>query len=333
MKTKGKQLLSLILVIIIFVSDSGCKKKETNYWPGELGGTFVFLTRSHHDNVSRVYIMNSTGITKVADQPDIGAGKWSPDGTKILYDCGDWFYLMNGWGPDKREFEGSAPVFSPDGRKIAFLHEIYGTDGTLGDSLCFMNADGSGLVRYIFLPYGRYPYLGEWSPDGANIGLSTMKELPDHSNIVADSAGYINEGGFHLLAKGSFSVWTHDGSQLLFHNANALWSLTLSDRSIVKLADIHDSIDFHWAPDKSRICYFRYNDLYVMKMDGSAPVKVASNFSDSPSCWSRDGSRIAYISGDLSVTVINADGSNAITFTIGSPFLAATDYLAFLDWY
>ncbi|MCX6285808.1 MAG: hypothetical protein NTY96_01665 [Bacteroidetes bacterium] len=241
---------------------------------------------------------------------------------------------MNGWGPDKREFEGSAPVFSPDSRKIAFLHEIYGKDGTLGDSLCFMNANGSGFVYLNFIPIGRYPYLPEWSPDGANIAISTMKELPDHSNIVADSVGYINEGGFHLLAKGSYPVWSHDGSQLLFHNANTIWSLTLSDRSIVKLADFHDSTYFFsWAPDRSRICYFRYKDLYVMKMDGSAPVLVSRNFSDSPSSWSRDGSRIAYISGDRSFTVINADGSKAISFTVGPPVLDAPDYIAFFDWY
>ena len=81
-------------------------------------------------------------------------------------------YVMNADGSAQRRLtrnpaSDGAPVWSPDGRKIAFVN---GGDPPLGNSEVFvMNADGSGQRRLTH--FGRQAL---WSPDGRMIAFRSF---------------------------------------------------------------------------------------------------------------------------------------------------------------
>jgi Tol biopolymer transport system component len=91
--------------------------------------------------------------TLIEDDPN-----WSPDGQRIVYTAHDVnddpvvsttaeVFVINADGaPVRLTFnseEERAPVWSPDGSKIAFMCRYGGTDF----EICVMNPDGSGLVQ------------------------------------------------------------------------------------------------------------------------------------------------------------------------------------------
>ncbi|HET9477506.1 MAG TPA: LuxR C-terminal-related transcriptional regulator, partial [Dehalococcoidia bacterium] len=104
---------------------------------------------------------------------------WSPDGTRIAFfserDGNSELYLMSSGGSDQTnlsdhpaaDFSGAPvghlpPLWSPDGRRIAFLSD---RDGNT--ELYVADADGSRLVRLTRTEAGESR--PEWSPDGESV--------------------------------------------------------------------------------------------------------------------------------------------------------------------
>ena len=340
MKAREKFVLSLAIITILSAVGMGCRKKEQgpNYWPQGINGKFVFQTENDNGLVwpdhrvwRKYYVMDANGISSIGSEPVVSYApvKWSRDGKKmIIGGGGDTFYILNADGNGQIEVKGYNPIYSPDGTKIAFQHIIYVQDANIGDSICTVNLDGSGLkhLYYFDLRYRLSELIHEWSPDGKNIAFVTQK-LNNKSYFIPDSLGFINENGITLLAGGDKPHWSTDGSQLYFYNANAIWSNTLSDYSIRKLADIPENTDtfLQWSPDNTRLVCSGYQEdkkIYIINLDGSGQVIL----SDVPGtagyfCWSPDGAKFAYISGSRCFTIINSDGSGLVNFSIGEELI------------
>jgi TolB protein len=125
---------------------------------------------------SELWVMNADGRAKrvVAFGEGIGVATWSPDGRTLVYESAYrpnpdsprlrfWYvtelFRVNADGSGQRRLtDGAQPLWSPDGKKIAFV----GRRGGKAD-LYVMNADGSGQR-----PLTRTPDFGErifaWSP-------------------------------------------------------------------------------------------------------------------------------------------------------------------------
>lgn len=99
----------------------------------------------------RIYVMSTTGSNwiKLTDGPNDLHPKFSPDGTKIVYDSDAGICIVNLTGAVTGVLPyGGNPSFSPDGNKIVF---------DSGNKIYVMNVDGSGVKEIPTVAYAKQP--------------------------------------------------------------------------------------------------------------------------------------------------------------------------------
>lgn len=100
----------------------------------------------------------------------------SPDGNTIVFDMLGDIYLLDRTGGEARPIvQGMAfdsqPVFSPDGRSVAYLSDHSGAE-----NLWIMNADGTSPQQLSFYDDLTIFSSPEWSPDGVTLTVSRFWE-------------------------------------------------------------------------------------------------------------------------------------------------------------
>jgi TolB protein len=288
---------------IVFVSGrGGCI--DDNHLRGLPDGTSdVEISVANADGSGLRRMTSGTGVDC--------APVWSPDGEKIAFHRslvrreGDKVvgvdfdvYVINADGSGERNLTGDAqsflPIWSPDGRKIAFWS---GPDGNGG--VYVVNADGSkrrlladggAVLRH---QIGRNLRHVAWSPDG-------RKMLLVRSGL---SQGRTSGGG----RKHYVVVMNADGSGL---------------RRLKRFASGNGGLP-SWSPDGRKIVFVDALDgnfeVYVMNADGSEVRNVTRHPGhDSDPAWSPDGRKIAFATrheGNFEIYVMNADGSGQRNLT------------------
>lgn len=204
---------------------------------------------------------------------------WSPDGTRIAFTNGYWFY--NTYHPssiwlvevdgneitqmpftdaNNSEFE---PAWSPDGTKIAFatLNQDDASDIYVVDT-----EGGTERARVTYTVEDAFAYEPQWSPDGTQIAF-TLEEDGNRNIIVVDSDGCGLMRVTHT--EGEDSAWTP-----------------------------------RWSPDGTRIAFTNAvngtRDIYVVDPDGSDLIQITRTAGDARTWkpeWSPDGAAIAFVSG------------------------------------
>jgi Tol biopolymer transport system component len=157
---------------------------------------------------------------------DVGAPRWSPAGSRIVFLSRTPGHSDNGYGAlwsvdssgaDLRRFDGcsqsdnvpGAVVWSPDGARLVYTSSptSFG-DSDIGGHLYLRGADGAGCMRLT----GPTPntvqsnYLATWSPDGRRLAfLRADQYLPEVSGVyVANADGTAPR---RILATPSWSRW------------------------------------------------------------------------------------------------------------------------------
>jgi Tol biopolymer transport system component len=154
--------------------------------------------------------------------------RWSPDGHTIAYDASRklpdepgfatdiWKIHLAGSGAERLTHGGFdvEPVFSPDGRQIAFARIVKDADIPTV-ALYVMRSDGSQLRRLVPPTLGlEHP---DWSPDGRWISFDIAPEVPKAAVRVVHPDG----SGLHTLRPSDkrFELfkpaWAPDGRKLL----------------------------------------------------------------------------------------------------------------------
>jgi Tol biopolymer transport system component len=276
---------------------------------------------------------------------------WSPDGSKIAFvsnrpadgiitnktNFTPNIWVMNADGSNQTALTtlnaflagSSDPVWSPDGKKIAFASaraldgsDALNTHGT--QNVWVMNADGSSPTPLTRLTATISSFVDAnpvWSPDGKKVVFASARALDgsDAANTnsaanlwVMDADGSNPTPLTRLTVCCSSSiftpVWSPDGRKIIFVSERAL--------------DGSDAIN---APNGT-------GNVWVIGADGSSPAPLTRLTGELTDClnpaWSPDGSKIAFhtkralngsdfigANGTDNIWLMNADGSNQIALT------------------
>jgi TolB protein len=195
-----------------------------------------------------------------------------PDGMEICVVNADGSGLgyLTQYDRQGENFDERYPVWSPDGRRIAFV-----VIGFCTNEIYVMNADRTGLRRVL-------------REQGTNAGMWTIQDL-----------SWSPDGGRLVLAK-SF----HEGRcpMELPPQIKRIFTIGVDGANERQITGgdvyVHD-IEPTWSPDGSQIAFVRDLNavaaygLYVMSPDGSSQRRLDSNGRGSPN-WSPSGRQIAY---------------------------------------
>ncbi|MBM3785581.1 MAG: hypothetical protein FJW30_14550 [Acidobacteria bacterium] len=221
---------------------------------------------------------------------------WSPDGRFLVYTAEDSdgvnLMLMNVATRESTVLTRGSnihtdPVFSPDGKSIAFVKSIQSPRGTAatgpagfhvytmpfdngktGSPVQITEQNSFGRARLYFSPADDH-ISPHWSPDGKELMLVSNRDIP----------------------LGSGAIWRAPATP----NAMAKAKMILREETLYRTQP-------QWSPDGKRILYSshrgsQFNNLYVLPADGGEPYQMTfGDWDHFDPRWSPDGERIAYIS-------------------------------------
>jgi dipeptidyl aminopeptidase/acylaminoacyl peptidase len=139
--------------------------------------------------------------------------QYSPNGRYLAYIKGGdiWLYDQQTKRsrnltrtPQVREYD---PVWSPDGRRIAFLAGPTSDDDSIGGVVpAVINLDGTNRQQ-LTENFGSYRSV-TWSPDGKRIAYAHPEEIGDTGVVISelDAANRVREGAGSVLCPGEFGL-------------------------------------------------------------------------------------------------------------------------------
>lgn len=266
----------------------------------QAGGSKIVFASSR-DGFMQIYLMNSDGTGQLrltTDGSNNDNPRWSPDGTKILFQSdrdnpGSGLYdiyVMNANGSSQTRLTTDAnddcnASWSADGSKIVFQS----FRNAVNCQVYTMNADGSGQTNISNNAVNdRQP---SWSPDGTKIAFASDRDQPGFPSVYVMNANGTNQTRLTFSGtslRDEQPVWSPNGSKIAF--ASTRDSVT---ESWTETDDYEILEDDGQTFPKSRLNINK--EVYVMNPNGSSQTRLTNNLSndDSPT-WSTDGAKIVF---------------------------------------
>jgi TolB protein len=208
-----------------------------------------------------------------------GQPTWSPDGTLIVFSAADetggtahiFSMVPDGGSVTQLTFGAGwagAPVFSPDGRRIAYDWHL--AEDT--EAIYVMDAEGGHLTQITYPPVGSADLRPSFSPDGTTLAFDR--------NGAVYLIGLDGRGLRRLTPEGAQidpPVWSPDGTRILFSNEDGMQVMNADGTGLVSLGNGGNP---SWSPDGAMIVFQRYTQgtayfaLVVANADGSNPIEI-----------------------------------------------------------
>jgi hypothetical protein len=263
---------------------------------------------------------------------------FSPDGQKITFGyhtaTDQKIYVQNIDGSGLKEissltmYHGDGPfpdpVWSPDGRHIAFVH-FYG--------MYVVEADGANLTR--LEPEGFDP---AWSPDGQSLAFTVLFEQ-------GLAIGVMNPDGSDFRQLTNFEAydqrpaWSPDAQTIAFvsdRDGNREIYLMHNDGSDQRRLTYNEAQDWGpvFSPDGRYIVFSSdrdgHNGIYVMNSDGAEQRWLMA--SDMPQRWVPDTTRIRFVEDVQEAPPLPEEISQALAFTLAQQFRVNPDEIELVSW-
>jgi Tol biopolymer transport system component/DNA-binding winged helix-turn-helix (wHTH) protein len=282
------------------------------------------------DDGAGIYVIPSIGgePRRLITAPGLkGPHSWSPDGTSIAYAEAQGLFVRELTTGQRRRLTvppvsccgDKAPVFSPDGRAVAFIR----IDAAYREDLYVMGIKGGEPRR---LTRGLLRLQGfDWARDGQSLvcssgrsGRYSLWRVDGEDGSLAPVPTRGDWAVFPSIARRSDRMVYMD----LDLNAN-IWRMRRLDppgsgvSSEPLITSTRVDLEAAYSPDSQLIAFTSNRsgsmELWVCRADGSGPLQLTSFggiFVGGP-CWSPDGARIAVtaVPGASSVVyMVAADG-------------------------
>ena len=255
-------------------------------------------------------------------------------------------YVMDTDGGNLRRLTNNSdgdgdPVWSPDGKRIAFKSDRDGHVNVHGwptHDIYVMDADGSNPQNLTNNPADDWD--PSWSPDGKRIAFTSRRDGPFNIEVyVMDADGSNLQNLTNNPRDDRNPSWSPYGAHIVFsarrkgHFENKfsitheVYVMNVDGGNQRRLTDNRNNDwDPVWSPDGKRIAFeadrkgnLEKFDIYVMDADGGNLQKLTNHraWDGSPS-WSPDGERIVFHSerdGNYEIYVMDADGGNLQNLT------------------
>lgn len=200
----------------------------------------------------------------------------SARGNKLAFIYLGDVYVINADGTGRKQLtelgSDDDPVWSPDGRRIAFTRSVMGADRSSHEAVYVIEADGSHEMRLTETPVFGSP---TWSPDSRRITFAGYREGSRFEArtceiYVIDASGGVER---RLTSNGAF-------------DSAPSWAPGR------RIAFVRDTVDeFALATTRA--------EIHAMSADGSGRRRLTRNrVADSEPSWSPDGKRLVFVRGD-----------------------------------
>ncbi len=316
-------LSSILFLVLLSACDSNDPEPE-----GFLTEAGPILFVSDMGGTLQLYSMQPDGsdVRRLTDDPDfeIGRAVWSPDGTKIALEgpqealhYGPALYVVSADGTGRYRLTGTVtpvhlangerPVWSPDGRRIAFRRIMIPEALGILD-VYVVNVDGTNEQRVTNTP-NLLEYVGGWTPEGYLLG-----SVFDYT--YRDSLGRAAENG-RLVA-----LDLDGASQWTWGNEEDVISIPILSPDGSKIA-FKLRIQLETDLGSGAVARDVQEEIHVMDVDGSNRRQLTHSEHKymAPIAWSPDGTRLLVQAGTPPgqgferILIVPLDGSGAVDVT------------------